>query len=45
MTELFTRRADGKLEPMTEGSTRAVSLTVTHAGIVQVLRYAFGMPS
>lgn len=31
--------ADGALVPLTEGSTRAVAMTMTHAGIVRVLRY------
>ena len=34
------RRRDGA----TRGSSRAVALTVTHAGICKVTRYAFDMP-
>jgi hypothetical protein len=33
--EKFVTRADGELEPLTEGSTRAITSTVTHAGIVK----------
>jgi hypothetical protein len=36
--ERFTRRADGELEPLVEGSTRPVALSVTHAGICKVKR-------
>lgn len=39
--ESFAAGADGALEPLTTGSTRPVALTVTHAGIVKVQRYAF----
>jgi hypothetical protein len=39
--EQFVMRADGELEPLTEGSTRLIALTVAHAGIVTVRRYAF----
>ncbi len=42
--ERFTRRADGELEPVTEGSTRPIAETRTHAGIVKVQRFAFDMP-
>jgi len=34
----------GALEPKTAKSTRPIASTVTHAGIVKVNRYAFGMP-
>jgi hypothetical protein len=44
IVERFTRRADGELEPLTEGSTKPVAQTRTHAGIVRVERYAFDMP-
>jgi hypothetical protein len=40
----FVAGADSALEPMTAGSTRPISSTVTHAGICQVKRYAFDMP-
>jgi hypothetical protein len=43
IVERFTRRADGELV-LTEGSTRAVAETRTHAGIVTVRRYSFTMP-
>jgi hypothetical protein len=35
---------DGALVPLTEGSTRAIASTVTHAGIARVKKYAFDMP-
>jgi hypothetical protein len=44
ITERFARRADGELEPVTEGSTRPIAETRTHAGIVKVKRWAFSMP-
>ena len=44
IVERFTRRADGELEPVTSGSTKAIAETRTHAGIVRVKRYAFDMP-
>jgi hypothetical protein len=44
IVEQFTRRADGELVPLVEGSTRPIASTVTHAGFVKVQRYAFGMP-
>ena len=40
----FVVGADGELVPLTAGSSRAVALTVTHAGICKVTRYAFDMP-
>jgi hypothetical protein len=36
--------ADGQLEPLTSGSTRAVAQIVTHAGICVVRRHAFDIP-
>jgi hypothetical protein len=42
--ERFARRADGELEPLVEGTTRPVALSVAHAGICKVKRYAFDMP-
>jgi hypothetical protein len=42
--EKFVAGADGALEPLTAGSTRPIALTVTHAGICKVKRYAFSMP-
>jgi hypothetical protein len=44
ITEQFTLRADGELEPLGEGSTKPIASTVTHAGICKVKRYGFGMP-
>jgi hypothetical protein len=41
IVERFVRRADGKLEPVTEGSTKPIAETRTHAGIVKVRRYGF----
>jgi hypothetical protein len=41
IVERFTRRADGELELLTPGSTTAVAETRTHAGIVEVKRFAF----
>jgi len=35
--------ADGALEPLTAVSPRPVALTVRHAGIVRVKRWAFSM--
>ena len=43
ITEQFCMGADGQLEPLISGSTRPVAQTVTHAGIVKVMRFAFGM--
>jgi hypothetical protein len=42
--ERFTRRADGELEALVDGSTRPIALTVTHAGICKVKRYTFDIP-
>jgi hypothetical protein len=33
IVERFTVRADGELEPLTEGSTKPIAQTVRHAGI------------
>jgi hypothetical protein len=44
IVEQFVRRADGELEPVTEGSTKPVAEVRTHAGIVRVKRYGFDMP-
>ena len=43
IVERFATSASGEFEPLTEGSTRPVASTVTHAGIVNVSRYAFDM--
>jgi hypothetical protein len=44
ITEKLVTGVDGALEPLTPGSTRAVAMTTTHAGIILVRRYAFSMP-
>jgi hypothetical protein len=41
--ERFCMGADGELEPLAAGSTRAVAITTTHAGIVKVIRYAVAL--
>ena len=43
IVEKFTRRPEGELELLSEGSTIPVAETRTHAGIVKVKRYAFDM--
>jgi hypothetical protein len=43
ITERFARRADGELEPLTEGLTMPIAQTVRHAGIVKVNRYGLDM--
>jgi hypothetical protein len=43
--EPFGTGANGELEPLIWGSTRAGTQVVTHAGICKVQRYAFGMGS
>jgi hypothetical protein len=42
--ERFVARADGEFEPMTEGSTKPIASTVTHAGICKVKQYTFSLP-
>ena len=44
IVERFVACADGEMVPLTAGSSRAVALTVTHAGICTMTRYAFDMP-
>jgi hypothetical protein len=44
ITERFVRGADGELVLATEGSTRPIAESRTHAGIVKVKRCAFEMP-
>jgi hypothetical protein len=44
IVERFVAGANGELEPLTEGSTRPIASTVTHAGICTVKRYALCMP-
>jgi hypothetical protein len=41
IVEMFCRRADGVLMPLTEGSTLRVVHSVAHAGIVEVERFSF----
>jgi hypothetical protein len=41
----FTIRADGELEPFTEGSSRSVTVVVTDAGLAVVERYDLHTPS
>jgi hypothetical protein len=41
IVEKFVTGADGTLVALTEGSTRPVTSTVTHAGIIRVQRFAF----
>ena len=41
ITEQLVAGADGKLEPLTEGSTKPVAMTVTLAGIASVRRFIF----
>jgi hypothetical protein len=42
ITEQFTLNAG--FEPLTQGSTKPIASTVTHAGIVKMKRFAFDMP-
>jgi hypothetical protein len=44
IVERFTRRADGELEPLVEGSTKPVAEVRRHAGIVRVECYDFSLP-
>jgi hypothetical protein len=44
IVQCFVTCSDGEFEPLVEGSSKPVASTVTHAGIVRVLRFAFGMP-
>ena len=44
ITEPLCMGADGRLEPLTTGSTRAVALTTRHAGIVKVRCFSFELP-
>jgi hypothetical protein len=41
IVERFVRRADGELEPLTEGSTKPGAETRTYARIVKVERFSF----
>lgn len=44
IVERFVAGPDGELVPITEGSTRQIAGTRTHAGICQVWRFAFNIP-
>jgi hypothetical protein len=44
IVERFSLTSSGALEPVAEGSTKAVALLQEHAGIVGVLRYRFQLP-
>jgi hypothetical protein len=44
IVEQFVAGPDGELVRLTTGSTWPVALTVTHAGICKVKRYAFELP-
>jgi hypothetical protein len=44
ITEQCTLNAGGEFEPLTQGSTKPIASTVTHAGIVKMKRFAFDMP-
>ena len=44
ITQQFTLRADGELEPATAESTCPIAQTVRHAGIVRVKRTASTCP-
>jgi hypothetical protein len=41
--ERFSRRADGELEPFTEGSSKPTSVVVTNAGIAVVEQFDLRM--
>jgi hypothetical protein len=41
IVQRFARNAAGEFELLTEGSTRPVATTVTHAGICRVERFSF----
>jgi hypothetical protein len=44
ISQKFTTRADGELVPLTEGSTRPVTMHTTHAGIATVEQFDLRMP-
>jgi hypothetical protein len=44
IVQRFVRRADGELEPMTEGSAMPSAETRTHVGIVRIERWASSIP-
>jgi hypothetical protein len=41
IAEKFTLTSSGACEPATEGSTKKIASTATHAGITQVMRNGF----
>jgi hypothetical protein len=43
ITERFARRANGELEPLTEGSTKPIAEVRHHAGIVRVRKFVFDL--
>jgi hypothetical protein len=43
-TEKFAINADGSLDPLVEGSTKAVTSVVHHPGVVTVRRWSFLAP-
>jgi hypothetical protein len=44
IVEKFTLTSSGAFEPATEGSTKPIASTTTHAGVCKVKRWAFEMP-
>ena len=44
IVEQMVASSGDQMVPLTLGSTRPVALTVRHAGLVRVLRYAFSLP-
>ena len=44
VTERMIRHEDGTFGPLTEGSTRAVSVIIGHAGICKTRRFSFVLP-
>jgi len=44
ITTQIVSNPDGTLGPLTEGSSSRPVLTITHAGIVRVLKFRFKMP-
>jgi hypothetical protein len=44
VVEEFTKNADGSLGALTDGSTQAVSVRVTNAGVARVEKYSFLIP-
>jgi hypothetical protein len=44
ITEELTTTSSGAMVPVTEGSTRAVTRRVTHAGLATVVQYDLWLP-